>query len=121
MHQGFESSTDSNLKPVEDVSVPDAESAKFLKYMEDAQKPFFEGASISKLDWIIRNFYLKCKSCWTNKSFDEMLEIQKATNPNADIPANFAQTKKMIADIGFSYEKIDACPNDCMFFLLKRT
>ena len=116
LHQGSESIADFNVEPADDVSVPDAESAKILKYIEDSKKPLFEGSGISKLDWIVQNFHLKCESHWTNKSFDRMLEIQKLTNPNADIPANFAETKKMIADIGFSYEKIDACPNNCMLY-----
>jgi hypothetical protein len=36
--------------------------------------------------------------------------------PDLKIPDSFHKTKAMIKDLGLDYEKIDACPNDCMLY-----
>ncbi|KAI9111224.1 hypothetical protein K1719_017835 [Acacia pycnantha] len=36
--------------------------------------------------------------------------------PDADIPSSFYEAKKIINRLGLNYEKIDACPNDCMLY-----
>ncbi|XP_056688351.1 uncharacterized protein [Spinacia oleracea] len=33
-----------------------------------------------------------------------------------DFPLSYYYSKKMIKDLGLGYEKIDACPNDCMMY-----
>ncbi|KAI9116770.1 hypothetical protein K1719_012136 [Acacia pycnantha] len=33
-----------------------------------------------------------------------------------DIPSSFYEAKKIINRLGLNYEKIDACPNDCMHY-----
>ncbi|XP_042441453.1 uncharacterized protein LOC122026804 [Zingiber officinale] len=35
---------------------------------------------------------------------------------NSDLPDSYSDAKKFIRDIGLSYEKIDACKNNCMLF-----
>ncbi|XP_071741395.1 uncharacterized protein [Rutidosis leptorrhynchoides] len=36
--------------------------------------------------------------------------------PHAAIPKSLYELRKMIRDLGLGYEKIDACPNDCMLY-----
>ncbi|KAH7835012.1 hypothetical protein Vadar_022043 [Vaccinium darrowii] len=36
--------------------------------------------------------------------------------PDAKLPKNCYEAKKIIKDLGLNYEKIHACPNDCMLF-----
>nr|GEZ77847.1 hypothetical protein [Tanacetum cinerariifolium] len=45
-----------------------------------------------------------------------MLDTLRETFPDASIPRSFYKMKKVIRDLGLSYDKIDACPNDCMLY-----
>ena len=36
--------------------------------------------------------------------------------PELNIPQSYNKTKSMVKNLGLDYEKIDACPNDCMLF-----
>ncbi|TXG73322.1 hypothetical protein EZV62_001901 [Acer yangbiense] len=48
---------------------------------------------------------------------DLLLELFKEALPEGEIlPKSFYQTKKIISDLGLGYEKIHACPNDCILY-----
>ncbi|KAK6782340.1 hypothetical protein RDI58_020136 [Solanum bulbocastanum] len=36
--------------------------------------------------------------------------------PELNVPLSYNKTKSMVKNLGLHYEKIDACPNDCMLF-----
>ena len=36
--------------------------------------------------------------------------------PELNIPQSYNKTKSMVKNICLDYDKIDACPNDCMLF-----
>ena len=36
--------------------------------------------------------------------------------PKLNIPQSYKKTKSMVKNLGLDYDKIDACPNDCMLF-----
>nr|XP_016444975.1 PREDICTED: uncharacterized protein LOC107770212 [Nicotiana tabacum]XP_016444976.1 PREDICTED: uncharacterized protein LOC107770212 [Nicotiana tabacum]XP_016444977.1 PREDICTED: uncharacterized protein LOC107770212 [Nicotiana tabacum] len=40
----------------------------------------------------------------------------KKEMPDLNIPISYNKSKSMVKDLGLDYEKIDACPNDCMLF-----
>ncbi|KAI9120733.1 hypothetical protein K1719_007766 [Acacia pycnantha] len=44
------------------------------------------------------------------------LELLRDAFPDADIPPSFYEAKKIINRLGLNYQKIDACPNDCMLY-----
>ncbi|KAG8373547.1 hypothetical protein BUALT_Bualt11G0035900 [Buddleja alternifolia] len=53
----------------------------------------------------------------SNKSVDLLLELLKDSFPDgANLPANYHEAQKITNDLGFTYETIDACPNNCMLF-----
>ena len=53
----------------------------------------------------------------TNKAFTNMLQLFKSVLPKGtDLPSTYYEARKMIIDLGFGYEKIKACANDCMLF-----
>ncbi|KAK3003801.1 hypothetical protein RJ639_019837 [Escallonia herrerae] len=97
---------------------PSVQVANFYKYMNDAEQPLYpECKTETKLSFIVWLFNLKCVSKWTDKSFNLLLGKLKQILPDGEtLPANLYETKKMIGDLGFSYKKIDACPNDCMLY-----
>ncbi|KAM1358820.1 hypothetical protein ACFX2F_045875 [Malus domestica] len=47
--------------------------------------------------------------------FTTLLELIKRMLPEGDyLPESCYKAKKLIIDLGLTYVKIDACPNDCM-------
>ncbi|WCJ29486.1 hypothetical protein M5689_011119 [Euphorbia peplus] len=42
--------------------------------------------------------------------------LNKALPKGVDMPSNYYEARKMITDLGFNYEKIEACENDCILF-----
>ncbi|XP_024178852.2 uncharacterized protein LOC112184856 [Rosa chinensis] len=94
---------------------PDA--AKFYKLMSEADMDLFPGARKKMIDFLVRYYQLKSLHGWSDVSFTEALKLLKASFPESEnLPASFYKTKKLVKDLGLLYEKIDACPNDCMLF-----
>ena len=77
--------------------------------------------------WGVRNFlclispfgytFFKCIHELSNVAFSDLLDLIKEAFPIAQIPESFYKVKKVINDLGLHYEKIHACPNDCMLLL----
>lgn len=42
--------------------------------------------------------------------------MKKSYSAGETLPDSFYHTKKLINELGLKYEKIDACPNDCMLY-----
>ncbi|XP_073116198.1 uncharacterized protein [Elaeis guineensis] len=96
-------------------SLPDVE--KFNKVMEDAEKELYPSCKdFTKLSFLLHLYLVKCLYGWCNSSFDVLLDILRRVYPNSEIPKSFNKAKKVIESLGLKYEKIDACPNDCLLF-----
>ncbi|XP_040369498.1 uncharacterized protein LOC112186204 [Rosa chinensis] len=93
---------------------PDAE--KFYRLIEEGKTELYPGCGKSKLDFMLQLYQLKAINCWTDVSFTGLLNMLKVWFPEANLPTNFYQTKKLITDLALPYEKIDVCPKDCMLF-----
>ena len=101
----------------EAVKVPDANTSKFQRHMEDGKQPLYPGYSnFSRLSFIIRLYSLKCVHGITEAAFGDLLEFLREAFPQAHIPLSFNSANNIIRDIGLDYEKIHACPNDCMLY-----
>ena len=60
---------------------------------------------------------MKCQHGWFNQSFDTLMKILKDAFPDSNtFPCSYKETKKIVDNLGLKYEKIDACPNNCMLF-----
>ncbi|KAK9988702.1 hypothetical protein SO802_028941 [Lithocarpus litseifolius] len=60
---------------------------------------------------------MKCLNSWTNKSFITLLQFfLDFLTSNAKFPKDCYEAKKIIKDLGLSYEKIRACPKDCILY-----
>ncbi|XP_028056155.1 uncharacterized protein LOC114260277 [Camellia sinensis] len=54
---------------------------------------------------------------WSNKSVDMMLEFLTKLLPKDNlVPKSTYEAKKILHELGLSYELIDACVNDCVLF-----
>ncbi|XP_021855645.2 uncharacterized protein [Spinacia oleracea] len=108
-----------NLEPKVHEYAKGSKEAKMLdSLMKDAEQTPYPGCeNYSKLSCILKLFQIKCMDGMTNKAFNNNLKMYKDVLPKgADVPSNYYEARKMITDLGFDYEKIEACKNDCMIF-----
>lgn len=98
-------------------SGPTPDAQKFYELLDDANTDLFPGARINKLEFLLRLYQIKCLHSNSDVSFTETLDLLRDLFPiSSTLPKSFYKTKKLIKDIGLSYEKIDACPDDCMLY-----
>ena len=85
---------------------PNEDALWFMKLLEDANQPCYEGCKyFSKLSVIVHLYHMKCFNGWTNKSFTMLLEFLLDFLPsNAKLPKDCYEAKKIIKDLGLSYE-----------------
>ncbi|XP_019231467.1 PREDICTED: uncharacterized protein LOC109212288 [Nicotiana attenuata] len=96
---------------------PNEDAKKFYNLVDEASQELYPGCKgFSRLSFTIRLYLLKCLHGWSNASFTSLLELLKEAMPNLNIPISYNKAKSMVKDLGLDYEKIDACPNDCMLF-----
>ncbi|KAL3849470.1 hypothetical protein ACJIZ3_011352 [Penstemon smallii] len=80
---------------------PNLEAATFFSFVKDANKELYPGCeNYTKHSFIIQLFHIKCLGGWSNNSFSMLLNLLKA----------------IIGKLGLGYEKIHACPNDCILY-----
>ena len=101
----------------ENFDIPNAHVGKFYKVLEDAKKELYPGCNqFSVLSFIVRLYHSKCLGKCNDQGFTMMLDTLREAFPDACIPKSLYEMKKIIRDLGLTYEKIDACPNDCMLY-----
>ena len=64
----------------------------------------------------MRLYHLKCIHGFSESAFTDLLALIKEVFPNVNIPVTFNHAKNMIRDLRLDYQKIHACPKDCMLF-----
>ncbi|RVW94540.1 hypothetical protein CK203_030792 [Vitis vinifera] len=90
----------------------------FETLLEDAQKPLYPGCrNFTKLYALVKLYNLKARYGWFDKSFSELLSILGDMLPlNNELPLSMYEAKKTLNTLGMEYEKIHACPNDCILY-----
>ncbi|KAJ0765873.1 putative Transposase-associated domain-containing protein [Helianthus annuus] len=91
----------------ESQSMPNTNAKKFYKALEDAKKELYPGCKL---------FHSKCIGKCNDEGFSMMLDTLREAFPYASIPKSLYDLRKIIRELGLSYDKIDACPNDCMLY-----
>ncbi|CAM8886855.1 unnamed protein product [Rhodiola kirilowii] len=84
----------------------------------DSELPLYEGCSkYTRLSATLKIFNLKAKNGWSDVSFTELLTLVKdmLTEDNT-LPNRCYEAKKVMWRMGINYEKIHACPNDCILY-----
>lgn len=92
--------------------------AKFKNLIHDVDKELCSGCKkFNRLSFLLHLYNIKCRFGWSNKSFDVFLKLLKDAFPEGEtLPNSLTESQKIIEGLGLTYEKIDACPNDCMLF-----
>ncbi|BFG20538.1 hypothetical protein CerSpe_068120 [Prunus speciosa] len=91
---------------------------KFYNLLNDANTHLYPGSTkMKKLEFVVKLYQAKCLSGSTDKGMDIMLKLVKSILPDGEtLLDNFYNVKQLIKDLGLTYQKIDACPNDCMLY-----
>ncbi|KAH9801502.1 hypothetical protein KPL71_001060 [Citrus sinensis] len=95
----------------------DRDPSSFKDMLEDAEKPLYPGAKHSKLSNLMRLYNVKGNYGWSDKGFSALLEVLADILPNNNtLPMSMYEVKKTMEVLGLEYEKIHACPNDCILY-----
>ena len=107
-----------NVPEGEAEEEPNPKAQKFYKLLEDAETPLYAGSKdMSKLKFILKLIHMKSLNGLTAKCMNMILVLFKQVLPSdAFVPENWYKAKKIVKELGLSYEKIDACKNDCVLF-----
>ena len=62
------------------------------------------------------SLYIRRKYCIDGQSFTDLLGVLSVAFPHINLPKKYYEVKKIIRGLGLDYEKIHACPKDCMLF-----
>ena len=90
----------------------------FRKLLEDAEKPLYPNCTkFTKLSALVKLYNFKANSGMSNTHFSDMLMLFGDMLPaNNELPLSIYETNKSLAALGMEYEKIHACPNDCVLY-----
>ncbi|XP_070675864.1 uncharacterized protein [Malus domestica] len=90
----------------------------FFRLLEEAYQDLWPRCKeFKKLEAVVRLYQIKCLAGMPDEIFTTLLELIKRMLPEGDcLPESCYKAKKLINDLGLTYVKIDACPNDCMIY-----
>ena len=93
-------------------------SDEYDKVRGDAETPLFPGCKkYSRLTFILTILEIKTENGWADAGFSKMLAALSDMFPdNNAVPKTMYEAKKMLSKMGMEYQKIHACPNDCILY-----
>ncbi|CAL8136230.1 unnamed protein product [Prunus armeniaca] len=91
---------------------------EFANVIGDGDQPLYPGCrKYTKLSALVKLYNLKAKHGMSDVCFTELLILQGDLLPEGNtIPASMYEAKKTLCALGLSYEKMHACPNDCILY-----
>ncbi|CAL2271951.1 unnamed protein product [Prunus armeniaca] len=96
---------------------PNNETTNYFKLLQDAKCPLYQGCTnFTKLSFIVQLPHTKVLCGWTDKSMTILLTLLKKAFPNeVQLPYSYNDARKIMADMAFTYNTWDACPNNYGF------
>ena len=90
----------------------------FARLWNDSQRELYPGCRRhSKLSFTVRLLHIKSMCRLSIKAVNMLLELFKEALPTDNtLPRNFYEAKKLKRGLGFDYNVIHACKNDCILF-----
>ncbi|CAL9005352.1 unnamed protein product [Prunus brigantina] len=91
---------------------------EFANVIGDGDQPVYPGCrKYTKLLALVKLYNLKAKHGMSDVCFTELLILQGDLLPEGNtIPTSMYEAKKTLCALGLSYEKMHACPNDCILY-----
>ena len=94
-----------------EVNVLDSEFDKMYSDMEKELWP--DCSSLSALNFLVKLMLNK----WTNKSFDDLLQLLKISHQlDNKVPNSYYDAKMKLRKLGLGYQTIHVCKYDCALF-----
>ncbi|CAH9123254.1 unnamed protein product, partial [Cuscuta epithymum] len=101
----------------ENIKGMNEDAKNFYSLLEEGKKELYPGCkNFTILSFTIRLLLFKTTNGLSNTAFSELLLLFKEVVPDGKFPESFNEAKNMVKDIGLHYQKIHACPKDCMLF-----
>jgi hypothetical protein len=90
----------------------------FDRLLEDGLHELYPGCKKrSKIAFILKMLHIKTICNMSNKAFDMIINEIKEVLPDGEtLPRSYREAKRFTRDLGFGYELIHACKNDCVLF-----
>ena len=85
----------------------------------DSNKPLYPGYknSLTLLSAVLSLVNVKARYGWSDKSFSSLLQVvHNMPLEKNTLPKSYYHAKKILCPMGMEYQKIQACPNDCMLY-----
>ena len=85
----------------------------------DSKKPLYPVCkkSLTLLSVVLSLVNVKARYEWSDKSFTSLLQVLQDMLPKENtFPKCYCQAKKILCPMGMEYQKIHACPNDCILY-----
>jgi hypothetical protein len=95
---------------------PTLEVEAFFKLLIALEEPLYEHTEVTLIVFITQLVAIKSKYFFSNNCYNDLMKmISDLLLKPHKVPKNMYQSKKLLSALGMKYEKIDVCPNNCMF------
>lgn len=102
----------SRIEPQE----PNGDEKKFFRLLEKVKQPLYPNCDkYLSLSFIVKLKHIKCLSTRSKNSFNMLIKLLKDAFPTCNTLFAY-DPKKIIDDLDFYYEKINAYKNDCVIY-----
>ncbi|XP_074290317.1 uncharacterized protein LOC141617046 [Silene latifolia] len=90
----------------------------FQMLISDSKKPLFSGCSkFTRLSAVMKLYTIKAGNGRSDKSFTALLKLLSNMLPEGnELPTNTYRCKKVLCPLATNYQKIHACPRDCILY-----
>jgi hypothetical protein len=106
---------DAHIPPIEEEPEPSAHA--FFEMLFAVSQPLHEHTQVCVLDAVTRLLAIKSQYSVSIACFDTLISVICTLLPYGHrLPPNLYEAKKLLSALSMPYEKIDACPNNCMLF-----
>ncbi|KAL2893830.1 Serine--tRNA ligase [Bienertia sinuspersici] len=94
------------------------DAKRFYSLLKDSKDPVYEGCNSSRMSALLKLLHIKTLGRWSNELFTMLLEflVKELLPGRSKLPDSYYDSKKILKDLGLSYQKINACINDCMLY-----
>ncbi|XP_020272575.1 uncharacterized protein LOC109847754 [Asparagus officinalis] len=103
---------------VQDAHAPE-DLDRIMKLLEDSENDLYQGCTeYSRFSFMLELLHIKSLSGMANTYFEMLLVLLRKVVPGGErsIPKTTYAAKQIVSDLGLDYNKIDACPNDCILY-----
>ena len=102
----------------EGMNPVDPEVDAYASMFDNLHSELYPGCpNMSSFAFLVKLMHLKVLHKWTNRSFDALCDMLKASHPRGNkVPDSHYDAKRKLRAVGLGYESIHVCKYDCALF-----